>query len=132
MAKTSAKKRTVTGGGDLASLFAALRAILEPYARSFKVTNQREHYGLDDHSIRGHVISFAAVVMKRGRVSFYLLPLIWSPELLKDASPKLLEHRTKAGGFFNFKAIDHERFSELTRLVRRAVQTWDPAAIVKS
>jgi hypothetical protein len=58
--------------------------------------------------------------------------LIWSPELLKDAPPKLLEHRTKAGGFFNFKAIDRDRFSELSRLVRQAFETWDPAKIVTS
>lgn len=114
-------------GGDL---FAQLRSILEPHARGFKVTKRADFYALDDNSIRGWSISFAAVVKKRGKVSFYLLPTVYTPSLMDGVSKDLRAVRTR-GGFFNFKSIDAKLFTELAGLVKLARQTWNPKALAR-
>jgi hypothetical protein len=109
-------------------LFAQLRSILEPHARAFKVTNRSGFYALDDDSIPGWSISFAAVVKKRGgKVSFYLLPTVYTPSLMDGVSKDLRAIRTRAG-FFNFTSIDSKLFTELAALVTLAHETWDPKA----
>ena len=108
-------------------VFAQLRSILEPHARAFKVTNRPGFYALDDDSIRGWSISFAAVVKKRGKVSFYLLPTVYTPSLMDGVSKDLRAIRTR-GGFFNFTSIESKLFTELAALVKLARKTWDPKA----
>jgi hypothetical protein len=114
---------------DLAPVFAALRAILLPHVRGFRVENRKGFYALDDESIDGHSVSFAAVVHKARAVSFYLLPTVWDPTLLEGISKTLRSRRVKAG-FFNFKEIEKPLFSELGKLVAKVKATWDPAAII--
>jgi len=106
-------------------VFAQLRSILTPHARGFKVTTRSDFYALDDESIRGWSISFAAVVKKRGKVSFYLLPTVYTPSLMDGVSKDLRAIRTR-GGFFNFTSIDSKLFTELAALVKLALETWDP------
>ena len=108
-------------------VFAQLRSILEPYARAFTVTNRPDFYALDDNSIRGWSIGFAAVVKKRGKVSFYLMPTVFTPALMDGVSKDLKAIRTRAG-FFNFTSIDSKLFTELAALVKLARKTWDPKA----
>lgn len=114
---------------DLEPVFTALRAVLTPHADAFHVQDRKGYYGLDDRSVRGHVVDFAAVVLKRRAVSFYLLPTVWSPALLEGVSDALRARRTKAG-FFNFASVAKGELRELSRLVERARRAWDPAALV--
>ncbi len=113
---------------DLEVVFAQLKSMLKRHARGFHVTDRRGFYALDDWSVRGHDVSFAAVVAKRGRVSFYLLPTVYTPALMDGVSRELRATRT-AAGFFNFKAIEPKLFTELDQLVRTARKQWDPRAV---
>lgn len=111
-------------------VFSQLASMLKQHARAFKVTDRKDFYALDDESIPGNSISFAAVVAKRGKVSFYLLPTVYTPSLLDGISAELRATRTR-GGFFNFKSIDATLFTELAALVKRAHDTWDPHRVVR-
>lgn len=113
----------------LEGAFAELRAILEPYATSYRATSRKDYYGLVDNSVRGWSIDFAAVVWKRTAVSFYYMAAHEYPDLLAGASGGLMARRTKAGGFFNFKEPHAAHTAELARLLAAAHDRWDAAAI---
>lgn len=127
-----ARPRSTKQPTGLDPIFEALRAILEPYRGEFRVTDRRGYYSLVDNSVRGWSIDFAAVVMKRGAVSFYLMAQHYQRDLLKGASAGLMARCLKSGKFFNFKELDEKHIAELAGFVERAFTTWDAPAIAKS
>jgi len=114
---------------DLQPVFDALRKILRPYAKRFSVKDHKGHYTLDDSSIRGHLVTFAAVVAKPRAISFYLMSPVFMRELDALIPAALLPYRMKAK-FFNFTKIEPKRFAELAKLTARFVRDWDPQAVI--
>jgi hypothetical protein len=114
---------------DLQPVFDALRNILRRHARSFSVKDRKGFYALEDHSIRGHLVDFAAVVAKPRAISFYMMSPVFMPELDALIPKALLPYRMKAK-FFNFKTVEPKRFAELAKLVARFHRDWDPQAVI--
>ena len=121
--------RAKTARFDPAAVFAALRAVLEPYRGSFDVTDEPGHFSLVDNSLEGWSLDFAAVVAKPRAVSFYVYFDGVTPDVSKRASTRLLALRTKTGGFFNFQEPDAELIAELGTLVKAVFEGWDASAI---
>ncbi len=117
---------------DLLPIFEALKKILKDHESSFnRVTDEPGKFSLEREFIEaGWIVDFGAVVLKRGKVSFDLNALEYTPpEVNASISERLLEHRTKAK-FFNFTALDEALFAELEILVERALETWRPEYVL--
>ena len=112
---------------DFRSVFAGLRAILEPYAPEMEVNADTDvEYGLQTHWRRakdGYPGHFAMVKVGRRYVSYHLMPVYGFPELLDDMSDGL-RSRMQGKSCFNFTAVDGASFTELTALTRRGYDAF--------
>ena len=105
---------------DFAGAFAKLKAILKPYAAKCDVLQDTdEHYYLNTRHIMKNKqpLFFAGVRTGKAYVSFHLMPVYASPELLKSMSPEL-KRRMQGKSCFNFKSVDEKLFKELARLTK--------------
>ena len=105
---------------DFAGVFARLKAILKPYAAKCEVLQDTdEHYYLNTHHVMKNKqpLFFAGVRTGKAYVSFHLMPVYASPELLKSMSPEL-RRRMQGKSCFNFKSADEKLFKELARLTK--------------
>jgi hypothetical protein len=66
---------------------------------------------------------FGGVAIRRGYVSYYLMPVYGAPELLNGASTDLLK-RMQGKSCFNFSKVDDDVFRELAALTDRAVPLY--------
>jgi hypothetical protein len=66
---------------------------------------------------------FGGVAIRRGYVSYYLMPVYGAPELLKGASTDLLK-RMQGKSCFNFPKVDEDLFRELAALTDRGVPLY--------
>ncbi|MEO7971322.1 MAG: hypothetical protein ABI698_08485 [bacterium] len=119
---------------DFETIFEKLRAILRPYEKKMVVVHDTDsYYYLDTPHLMKNKrrLCFAAVRAGKAYVSFYLMPVYASPELLKDLSPEL-KRRMQGKSCFNFKAVDDKLFKELAKLTKSGFQKFsDPEAIRK-
>jgi len=105
---------------DFATVFARLKAILEPYARKCDVLQDSEGvYYLNTRYIMQNKqpLFFAGVRSGKSYVSFHLMPVYASPQLLKGMSPAL-KQRMQGKSCFNFKRVEEELFQELAGLTK--------------
>jgi hypothetical protein len=68
-------------------------------------------------------VFFAAAMLKKNYVSFYLMPIYIYPELLDSISPDLQKHM-QGKSCFNFKKVDDILFEELADLTRRGFDRY--------
>jgi hypothetical protein len=112
---------------DLASVFAELRSVLQPYAAEMEVNADTDiEYGLQTHWRRakdGYPGYFATVKQGKRYVSFHLMPVYGFPDLLDDVSPELRK-RMQGKSCFNFTTVDGELFAQLVALTRRGYETF--------
>ncbi|HEY3027479.1 MAG TPA: hypothetical protein VGJ55_15120 [Pyrinomonadaceae bacterium] len=105
---------------DFAGAFAGLKAILAPYAQKCSVVHDTsDNYYLNTrHIIKNkQPLFFAAVRKGKAYVSFHLMPVYASPELLTKMSPEL-KKRMQGKSCFNFKSVEESLFKELAKLTR--------------
>ena len=107
-------------------VFAALRAILQPYEAHMTV--QADDDGqlyLDTVHVQGNgkPLFFAAVARKKAYVSFHLMPIYVNPELLTGISDAL-RARMQGKSCFNFKRVDPVLFAELEQLTRAGYDNY--------
>jgi hypothetical protein len=125
---------SMAGENDVGSIFEKLRAILKPYQKRMVVVHDTaSHYYLDTPHVMKNKqrLCFAAVGVGKAYVSFYLMPVYASPDLLKDVSPEL-KKRMQGKSCFNFKAVDEKLFKELAKLTKSGFQKFtDPQFIRK-
>ncbi len=104
----------------LDAVFADLRKIMAPYASLLDVKrdDNTELY-LDTRHIQKNKkpLFFGAVQLKKGYVSFHLMPVYVAPELLADVSPEL-KARMQGKSCFNFKTSDPALLKELAALTK--------------
>jgi len=103
---------------DFATVFSALRKVLEPFLGEVRVqTDKPENYHTEIPGIfhRGKPLYFAGIRTGKNYVSFHLLPVYSNPELLKGMSPAL-KKRMQGKACFNFTVVDEPCFAELGRL----------------
>ena len=105
---------------DFTKVFAKLKAIFQPYAKKMDAAcDTRNYYLLNTRHIMKNKqpLFFAAVRKGNAYVSFHLMPVYASPELLMKMSPDL-KRRMQGKSCFNFKSVEETRFKELAKLTR--------------
>ena len=101
-------------------VFAELKSILKPYAQKMDVAEDTgTYYLLNTRFIMKNKqpLCFGGVRLGKNYVSFYLMSVYASPELLKKMSPGL-KKRMQGKSCFNFKEVDKDLFSELKTLAK--------------
>ncbi len=109
---------------DFGPVFAGLKKILAPYARSMVVTQDTpENYCLNSmkpHPTNGQPMMFAAVRTGKHYVSFHYMPIYCAPALQASLSPALRK-RMQGKACFNFTAVDETLFAELADVTARGL-----------
>ena len=101
-------------------VFAKLKAIFKPYVKKMDVAADNETYYLLNtrHIMKNkQPLCFGGVRLGKAYVSFYLMSVYASPDLLKGMSPEL-KKRMQGKSCFNFKEVDEKLFKELAQLTR--------------
>ena len=105
------------------AVFAALKRLLEPYEKGNRVVhNTPDYYYIEtvEPINRGNPLFLAAVKRGKAYVSFHLMALYGSPELVASVSPEL-KRRMQGKSCFNFKTVDEKLFAELAKLTKRGI-----------
>jgi len=105
---------------EFRKVFAELKAIFKPYAKKMDVAADTEtEYWLNTRFImkNNQPLTFGGVRLGKNYVSFHLMSVYASPELLGKTSPEL-KKRMQGKSCFNFKQVDKKLFSELKTLTR--------------
>jgi len=126
VAKKASKKGPATKAKDFGAVSTALRQILDDHGKQLAVhTDKAGNYHTTVPSVlhRGKPIYFAGVRTGKSYVSFHLMAVYCAPELLKSMSPEL-KKRMQGKSCFNFKAVDHDCFSELRRLTAAGLKKF--------
>jgi hypothetical protein len=113
---------TAGAGGDLASVEARLRALLEPYAATLEWATI---YGLPTLRRRGAKAHewFAFVKPAAKHVSLFLLPVHTIP-VVAAAVPVLLAPRLTGKATFTFRSLSAEEEAALGSLIARAYEAY--------
>lgn len=101
-------------------VFEKLKAILKPYARKMDVTQDTSNsYYLNTRHIMKNKqpLCFGGVRLGKNYVSYYLMSVYATPQLLKGMSPEL-KKRMQGKSCFNFKEVDAKLFKELATLTK--------------
>jgi hypothetical protein len=117
---------------DFSSVFADLRRIMVPYARKLdcKVDSDAELY-VDTRHIQANKkpLWFGGVQIKKGYVSYHLMPAYVNPTLLDGISPDLRKHM-QGKSCFNFTSSDASLFKELAVLTEAAFRDYEKQGYV--
>src|SRR5213595_3882318 len=108
------------GKADFTEVFEALKSIFKPFAKKMDVSQDTDrYYMLNTRYIMKNKqpLCFGGVRLGKNYVSFYLMSVYASPELLKTMSPEL-KKRMQGKSCFNFKAVDKKLFKELRELTK--------------
>lgn len=123
----------MAGKNDFEPIFEKLRAILRHYEGKMVVVHDTDsYYYLDTPHVMKNKrrLCFAAVRVGKAYVSFYLMPVYASPDLLKGLSPEL-KKRMQGKSCFNFKAVDDKLFKELGKLTKSGFQKFSDLEVIR-
>lgn len=104
----------------LEEVFERLRDILIPYANDLdlKIDTPDSVYIDTLHIMKNKKpLFFGAVQIKKRYVSYHLMPVYVSPNLLDNVSDEL-RRRMQGKSCFNFSTVDNTLFDELRQLTR--------------
>jgi hypothetical protein len=99
-------------------VFAALKAIFAKHApRLHAKVDTPDYYYLESKTptYKNRPMAFGAVRKGKAYVSFHLMPVYWSPEVVKAMSPEL-KKRMQGKACFNFKTVEPKLFAELKKI----------------
>ncbi len=125
-AASAQKPAPVKPAKDFPAVFARLQKILKPYEKQLSVVPYKpEFYCLQTrlHCHKGKPVWFAAIRMGKNYVSYHLLPVYMNPAMQQRIPPEL-KKRMQGKACFNFNAVDHGLFRELTELTRAGFQGY--------
>lgn len=117
---------------DLSDTFGALRNIMLPFARSLeRVTDTDSHLYLNTKHVQKNKkpLFFGAVQLKKGGVSYHLMPLYTHPKLLESVSPEL-KKRMQGKSCFSFTLTDETLLKDLAKLTKAAFDEYRKAGYV--
>jgi len=117
---------------EFPAVFAALRAILEPYANRLvlKHDTDTDYYLNTAHICKNkQPLFFGAVTIKKNYVSFYLMPGYVFPEL-REAESDALKARSQGKACYNFTRVDPALFAELERLTQLGFERYESAGML--
>lgn len=114
---------------DFDAVFAALKAILTPYAPKMKVLeDQPGRYtllaGYSDKLKKD--LWFASVVINKSYVSFHLMPIYMNAPLQAAVSPEL-KKRKQGKACFNFRSVEPKLVGELKTLTKMGAEHFRKA-----
>ena len=118
---------------DFATVFAKLKVILKSYAKKMVVVQDTPKcYYLDTRYIMKNKkpLCFGAVRLGKNYVSFYLMSVYASPDLLKAMSPEL-KKRMQGKSCFNFKEVDEKLFKELRQLTKAGAAKFSDGKFIE-
>ena len=110
----------MTDQGQFREVFDALKSIFKPYVKTMDVSQDTDtQYWINTRYIMKNKqpLAFGGVRLGKNYVSFHLMSVYASPELLKNISPEL-KKRMQGKACFNFKDVDKKLFSELKSLTK--------------
>ena len=108
------------GKADFTEVFEQLKSIFKPYAKKMDVSQDTDQcYMLDTRYIMKNKqpLCFGGVRLGKNYVSFYLMSVYASPDMLKNMSPEL-KKRMQGKSCFDFKEVDKKLFGELKALTK--------------
>ena len=115
-------------------VFDELKSILKPYAKKMDVAHDTDTYYLLNtrHIMKNkQPLCFGGVRLGKNYVSFYLMTVYASPDLLKAISPEL-KKRMQGKSCFNFKEIDKKLFTELKQLTKAGAAKFSDGKFIDS
>lgn len=119
---------------EFKQVFEELKAIFKPYAKKMDVAHDSEnYYMLNTRFIMKNKqpLCFGGVRLGKNYVSFYLMSVYTSPDLLKAMSPEL-KKRMQGKSCFNFKEIDQKLFTELKTLTKAGAAKFSDEKFIDS
>jgi hypothetical protein len=105
---------------EFKQVFEELKSIFKPYAKKMDVASDTDgYYMLNTRFIMKNKqpLCFGGVRLGKNYVSFYLMSVYATPDLLKAMSPEL-KKRMQGKSCFNFKEVDKKLFTELKTLTK--------------
>ena len=108
------------GKADFTEVFEQLKSIFKPYAKKMDVSQDTDQYYLLNTRYimkNKQPLCFGGVRLGKNYVSFYLMTVYASPDMLKNISPEL-KKRMQGKSCFNFKEVDKKLFEELKALTK--------------
>src|SRR5437667_5051496 len=114
------------------TVFAKLKAIFQPYAKKMDVAaDNQTYYLLNTRYIMKNKqpLCFGGVRLGKAYVSFYLMSVYASPDLLKSMSPEL-KKRMQGKSCFNFKEVDEKLFKELKQLTKAGAAKFNDGKFI--
>jgi len=108
------------GKADFTEVFEQLKSIFKPYAKKMDVSHDTDQYYLLNTRYimkNKQLLCFGGVRLGKNYVSFYLMSVYASPDMLKNMSPELRK-RMQGKSCFNFKEVDQKLFAELKALTK--------------
>jgi hypothetical protein len=124
--KAAPAKKNKDANPEFDAAYAELHAILAKHARKLNVVkDDASTYCLESKKpmYKDHPMMFGAV-MKKGYVSFHLVPLYMIPELKKSISPELMK-RMQGKACFNFRKPEPDLFKELEALTATSLKAFE-------
>ena len=117
---------------DFTEVFARLRSVLDPYARSLeRAVDRDDELSLNTRHVQanGSPLWFGGVQVKKRYVSYHLMPVYVNPELLEGISPELRK-RMQGKSCFNFTKTDAALFEELAALTQSGFEDYEAKGYV--
>lgn len=118
---------------EFKTVFAELKLIFKPYVKKMDIAADTDsYYLLNTRYIMKNKqpLCFGGVRLGKNYVSFYLMSVYASPELLKTMSPEL-KKRMQGKSCFNFKEVDPKLFRELKSLTKAGAAKFTDLKYIK-
>ena len=119
---------------EFKTVFDELKSIFKPYAKKMDVAHDTDtHYMLNTRHIMRNKqpLCFGGVRLGKSYVSFYLMTVYVSPDLLKAMSPELRK-RMQGKSCFNFKQVDQQLFSELKTITKAGAAKFSDGRFIEA
>lgn len=119
---------------EFRTVFDELKSILTPYAKKMDVAHDTDTYYLLNtrHIMKNkQPLCFGGVRLGKNYVSFYLMAVYASPDLLKGISPEL-KKRMQGKSCFNFKEVDKQLFKELKTLTKAGAAKFGDGKFIEA
>lgn len=118
---------------DFNRVFEELKSIFKPYTKKMDVLADTDtSYWLNTRLLMRNKqpLTFGGVRKGKNYVSFHLMSVYASPDLLKNISPEL-KKRMQGKSCFNFKAVDQKLFAELKVLTKDGAAKFNDGKFIE-
>src|SRR5881394_2039112 len=122
------------GKAAFTEIFEQLKSIFKPYAKKMDVSQDTDQYYLLNTRYimkNKQPLCFGGVRLGKNYVSFYLMSVYSSPDLLKNMSPEL-KKRMQGKSCFNFKEVDKKLFGELAKLTKAGAAKFSDGRFIEN